>query len=168
MEPQSMNFLSRTLHFIRSVLRAREGVSDSKHSKFEITEVQAKKMAGAAVQGAAQIHGKELNYSPESLALVDEIVLKLREDGHTLSTINNTVVAFGCYVGEVFVRNLGFSWEMPGEEERAAGFEYLGIRNSQRLFSNPIGKVSKLLANGAEDSVVFLYQVAAERASKVS
>jgi hypothetical protein len=162
-----MNFFSNALHNIRSALGMREGPSELEPRKFEITQEQAQKMAGAAVLIAAQVHGKELNYSPESLALVDEIVLKLREEGHTLSTINNTVVFLGCYVGEVFIRNLGFNWAFPGVEERAVGFEYLGIRNSQGLFSNPIGKVSKRLQNGAEDSVAHLYQAVDGRTLKV-
>ena len=119
-----------------------------------------------------QLDGDHLDYSPESLKAVDRILLKLHDEGTAPQSIQKTVIAFGCYVGEVMVRNLGYKWDMPSEKERSVGFSMIGVRDKKGGFSNPIGKVYKRVQNGQEDSVVFFYEVfsksiadSAERAS---
>jgi hypothetical protein len=66
------------------------------------------------------------------------------------------------------VRNLDFVWAMPNEQERTVGFSYVGVRSGNGYFSNPINKVFKLLVNGEEDSVAYLYAVAARQISTAS
>lgn len=120
---------------------------------------KAKVLAEIAVTVAEKANGQRLDYSPESLKAVDQLVLGFRKEGNTPQTMRRTLLALGCYVGEVMVRNLGYKWDNPSEKEMALGFDVTGIRGKDGGLSNPIGKVYKLIQNGEEDSVVFFYQV---------
>ena len=120
---------------------------------------KAKQLANDAVKVVAQVSGQHLDYSPESLKIIDQVVLKFRKDGKTTGEINKTLVAFGCYVGEVMVRNLGYKWENPDEKEMALGFDITGIRTTDGGLVNPVGKIFKLMKNGEEDNTVTFYAV---------
>lgn len=125
----------------------------------------ASEIAAYAVKLVREIEGVVLDYSPKSLAHIDKTVLSFRDSGKTVRDVNGTLVVFGCYVGEVLVRNLGARWEMPGSQERKLGFDIVGIRTPSGVFWNPIGKVFKLLLNGEEDSVQYLYSVVKAKTS---
>ncbi|MFF7094451.1 hypothetical protein ACFY9A_18940 [Streptomyces rubradiris] len=56
--------------------------------------------AAAIVAAAADISGARLDYSPESIALVQDIVDGFRAEGVTSEDMAESLVAFGCYVGE--------------------------------------------------------------------
>ena len=124
------------------------------------TPDDAREFAATAVKLAYEIEGKVLDYSPGSLAHVDTTVLSFRESGKSSKDVGATLVVFGCYVGEVIVRGIGAEWVRPSERERELGFSLLGVRTKSGAFWNPIGKVFKLLANGKEDSVEYMYSVA--------
>lgn len=124
-----------------------------------ITPEQAPQIAEFAVTQVKQFDGYLLDYSPESLKIIDRIVLKLHDEGNSPQSMPKTVTILGCYVGEVMVRNLGYKWDLPTEKEKAVGFEIVGIRDKKGGFSNPIGKIYKRLQNGNEDSVMQFYQV---------
>jgi hypothetical protein len=114
-------------------------------------------LANKAVEAALGVDGIVLDYTPESLRKVDEIVLGFHRDKLTMANVGETVFVMGCYIGEVFVRIDGAQWIMPGEAERRVGFEMMGIRTRSGKFLNPLGKVMKLLENGEEDSVMYFY-----------
>jgi hypothetical protein len=133
-----------------------------------LSPVQAQKFAVAAVQILQKLRGVTLDFTPASLQEIDRFVLKLRDEGSKPETVNNLIVALGCYVGEVMVRNLDFVWAMPNEQERTVGFSYVGVRSKTGYFSNPIGKVLKLFTNGQEDSVAYFYNVVAQQISTAS
>lgn len=118
---------------------------------------KAKPLAEVAVKAMSQMHGIQLDYSPESLKSIDKAVLDLRKNGVSMQTVNKTLIVLGCYVGEVMVRNLGYKWDNPDSKEIALGFDVTGIRGENNGFSNPIGKVFKLMQNGEEDSVDSFY-----------
>ena len=124
-----------------------------------LTPEQAPKIAEIAVTMVQQFDGYHLDYSPESLKAVDRILLKLHDEGNSPQSIQKTIITFGCYVGEVMVRNLGYKWDLPSEKERAVGFSMIGVRDKKGGFSNPIGKVYKRVQSGQEDSVAFFYEV---------
>ena len=135
------------------------GDPQRKPSLSKPTPEDASEIAAYAVKLVREIEGISLDYSPDSLSHIDATVLSFRKSGKTSRDVGGTLVVFGCYVGEVIVRNLGAKWEMPGEQERKMGFDIVGIRTPSGAFWNPIGKVFKLLANGEEDSVEYLYTV---------
>jgi hypothetical protein len=134
--------------------------------KLNLTPAKASAFADIAVLVIKQTTGKRLDYSPASLKLVDEYVLGHKKNGATTASMNKTLIALGCYVGEVMVRNLGFKWDNPTDKELALGFDATGIRGKNGGFSNPIGKVFKLMQNGEEDSVAIFYAVFSKDLSK--
>ena len=120
--------------------------------------------ARIAVDAAREIEGLDLDYSVESLALVDRIIGAFHDEGLEASQMGETCFAFGCYVGEVFVRSLGARWTMP----RQSILSKLGFGDTTMMIVempngdiwNPIGKVFKLLEGGPTESVAYLHRVA--------
>ncbi|HYO58832.1 hypothetical protein [Archangium sp.] len=136
------------------------------------TPEAAPKHAGLCVSAALEVEGVELDYSVDSLAKLDGIIENLRQDGVTSDEVAETLFTFGCYVGEVFVRNAGGRWcsaegtPMAG----ATGFPLI-VQLGSGGYCNPIGKVFKRLEQGPEHNLSYFYQVftspeasAAERA----
>jgi hypothetical protein len=74
------------------------------------TPENAPALAAIVVKAARDISNVDLDYSAESLSHVDEIIEGFRQQGLTLEQIAETIFSFGCYVGEVFVRNAGATW----------------------------------------------------------
>ncbi|MFF4902742.1 hypothetical protein [Streptomyces sp. NPDC001068] len=70
----------------------------------------ASRHAAAIVAAAADISGAELDYSPESILLVEDIVDGFRAEGVTGEDMAESLVAFGCYVGEILARHAGGAW----------------------------------------------------------
>jgi hypothetical protein len=66
--------------------------------------------ARIAVKLAREQYDTELDYSPESLESLDHEIDTLREDGLDGEEAAEALFVFGCYLGEVLVRNLGGSW----------------------------------------------------------
>ncbi|MCZ0983249.1 hypothetical protein O1L60_41120 [Streptomyces diastatochromogenes] len=66
--------------------------------------------AAVIVATAADISGAELDYSPESIVLVEDIVDGFRAEGVTEADMAESLVAFGCYVGEILTRHAGGAW----------------------------------------------------------
>ncbi len=120
---------------------------------------KGKTLADVAVLVAKQQGISTLDFSPESLKAVDQLVLKFRAEGNMAQSIQKTFIVLGGYVGEVMVRNLGLKWDNPNEAEQSVGFNLTGIRAKDGGLSNPIGKVFKLMQNGEEDSLAHFYAV---------
>jgi len=78
--------------------------------QFPPTPEHAAQHAELMVPAAREVSGVLLDYSPESLLAVDGIIEKFRRDGVPADRIASTLFCFGCYVGEVFVRNAGARW----------------------------------------------------------
>ena len=79
--------------------------------KIPPTPEYASMHADQIVQGAKEISKIELDYSPESLNLVDEIIENFRQEGLASKDIGETLFGFGCYVGEILVRNAEGVWK---------------------------------------------------------
>jgi hypothetical protein len=120
--------------------------------------------AQLAVDAARNIDHVHLDYSPASLGEVDRILGKFHAEGLTEDQMGATVFSFGCYVGEVLVRNNSGRWVMPGQ----SALSKLGLGDSNMMVVelpdggvwNPIMKAFKLLKNGESDSVAYFYRVA--------
>jgi hypothetical protein len=76
-----------------------------------------------------------------------------------------TLFHFGCYVGEVFIRNVGGVWK---ETEKTKMKDVAGSPLVIELFTksivNPIGKVYKRMDQGEVDSLRHFYEVFASQA----
>lgn len=118
-------------------------------------------LAEQCVVAARRVSAIELDYTPESLLVVDIQLAKFRAEGVTSNQLGETLFCFGCYVGEVFARNLEGSW-VETSKSRLAGLTpwpmVVALRNGDCW--NPIGKVFKRVDGGAEDSVCYMYEIA--------
>ncbi|MFJ4678538.1 hypothetical protein [Kitasatospora sp. NPDC088783] len=122
----------------------------------------AGRFAADIVASAAQVSGVQLDYSVGSLALVDEIIEDFRGSGIGSGQVGETLFAFGCYVGEVMVRQGGAAWrEVGGEEAPVFGFP-LVVQLPSGQVCNPIGKVFKRMDNGPEENLPYFYTVFAQ------
>jgi hypothetical protein len=111
------------------------------------------------VSSAAEVSGVELDYTPDSLIRVDEIIEQFRSDGVTSDQVGETLFGFGCYVGEVLNRNAGGVWRRATQKEiDFFGFPMVVELPTGRV-CNPIGKAFKRLEQGPADSLPYFYHV---------
>lgn len=122
--------------------------------------------AESAVLMARRLDNLVLDYSEESLELAERLILKLRRGSLTPENEDTVVLAFGCYVGEVFVRHLGGVWYFPDEKESAVIGPSAVVKLPKGNLSNPNGRVFKLMAFGAEYSIVGLYRWTKEQLAR--
>ncbi|MDH6129786.1 hypothetical protein [Kitasatospora sp. GP82] len=102
----------------------------------------------------------ELDYTAPSVQVVDEILDELRRDEVPLEDIAETLFGFGCYVGEVMVRNSQGSWRsrLGRIEHEIYEFPFV-IQLSGSRSCDPIGKAFKRFKNGSEDSLMYFYTI---------
>lgn len=113
-----------------------------------------------AVSSAKNIENLDLDYSPKSLEIVDGILGRFHRDQVPVEQIGATLFAFGCYVGEVFVRHFGGRWLKEEETEMkglAGFFIVVGLPNDK--ICNPIGKVFKRVRDGEAENLPYFYHV---------
>lgn len=117
----------------------------------------AAEMAERVVAAARNISGVLLDYTPASLRYVDGILDGFGEPGS--DAVAETVFAFGCYIGEVFVRHAGYRW-VHGPAELAGSLGPLTVyRESTGAHVNPIGKAFKRVDNGPVDDLGYFYDI---------
>lgn len=131
-----------------------------------LTPEAASSLAAATVKVAALAHQIELDYSPASLDKVEALILSLKADAGAHESLHGMLLGFGCYVGEVLVRHLNFSWDAATPTERGLSGNTFGLRAPNGGFWNPIGKLHRLAANGAEDSIAAMYLMASHAAAR--
>jgi hypothetical protein len=121
----------------------------------------AKELAG---QGLAILgrSGLALDYSPESLKIVDSFLEEARSRcGKEVATL---VVAVGGYVGEVLCRHPGGQWrDIADTSMGKVSSAPVVVELRGEMFCNPLGKVAKRLSQGDGDSVFFFFQVLKNR-----
>ncbi len=78
--------------------------------RYPATPKNAHDHAELAVKVAADEFDTQLDYSPESLEILDVQIESLRDQGLDGEDAAEALFVFGCYVGEVMVRNLQGTW----------------------------------------------------------
>lgn len=114
------------------------------------------------------LHDLVLDYSVESLCLLDELIEQLSQQGLPVERMAEVLFAFGCYVGEVFVRRAGGRWCLAEGSalEEDAGFALI-IELAPQRYCNPVGKVFKRFELGAEHGLPLFYARFAPRLEAV-
>lgn len=119
--------------------------------------------AADIARSAFEVDRIDLDYRPGSLIDVDRIIEGFRREGLTPDQIGETLFGFGCYVGEVFVRNAGGVWRATEETSMhdAAGGPFLIElpHGGPARYVNPLDKVFKRLENGPEDDLPYFFRV---------
>ena len=126
--------------------------------KYEPTPENASRFADDVVASAGSVSGVKLDFTPDSLALVDGIFDDFRADGVTGKQIAETLFSFGCYLGEVLTRHGGGRWRAVDEVELAVGGWPLVVELASGRMCNPIGKAFKRLEAGPEESLEHFYK----------
>lgn len=128
--------------------------------QFPPTPEYADQLAELMVPAARKVSGVVLDYSPDSLTAVDGIIEQFRRDGVPAERIASTLFCFGCYVGEVFVRNAGACWRSTEDTSMKDVCTFpLVLELGPDKFCNPIGKVFKRHDMGEVDSLPYFYHV---------
>ncbi|MFC7548773.1 hypothetical protein [Plantactinospora sp. GCM10030261] len=126
--------------------------------RYEPLPDNAHLFAADIVAAAAEISGARLDYTPNSLDAVDGILGEMHRDAVRPEQVAETLFGFGCYVGEVMVRQAGGRWRTPTAETDGllTGFPFL-VELSGGTCVSPIDKVFKRVVNGDEDNIRFYY-----------
>jgi hypothetical protein len=113
---------------------------------------QCREYAELCVRLAQKLNQVALDYSPESLTKLDQII---RTSWHGGVSPEQVVTVMGCYLGETIIRTLGghWSWEVPSP---GLTRPYVQV-GAARL--NVIGKVAKRFRGGEEDSLAWFYEI---------
>ena len=122
----------------------------------------APELAAAIVAAAADISDAALDYSPESIHVVEDIVDGFRAEGVSGEDMAESLVAFGCYLGEIVTRHIGGAWQpAPAAHPTSAPFVVL-LPDAREC--HPIDWVFSRLESGAAVSIRDLYATAAAAA----
>ncbi len=131
--------------------------------KYPPTPECAPQFARDIVRAAHAVSKVELDYSRASLELVDKIIEGFRQDNLKLEAIGETLFSFGCYVGEVFVKNAGAVWKKTSETPMKPVADMpIVVQLPNGTIANPLGKVFKRFENGEPDSLPYFYYVFAK------
>ncbi|MFE7707806.1 hypothetical protein ACFU6I_18850 [Streptomyces sp. NPDC057486] len=118
----------------------------------------APRHAAAIVASAADISGAELDYSPESIDLVEDIVDGFRAEGVTGEHMAESLIAFGCYIGEILTRHVGGAWRQAPTVSSTAVPLVVELPDAREC--RPIDWVFRRLEFGADVSIRDLYAAA--------
>lgn len=104
--------------------------------------------------------GVRLDYTADSLRLVDHAIEGLRNEGRPVAELAETLVGFGAYAGEVMVRQARARWVDFTPHERALFGHAFGVRTPDLQVWNPLGKAFKRYTQGSDHSLHAFYQIA--------
>ncbi|MBO1329874.1 hypothetical protein [Streptomyces sp. VRA16 Mangrove soil] len=127
------------------------------HLKYLLEPDSASRLAADVVATASDISGADLDYSPGSIGLLEEIVDDFRSDGATGGEMAESLVAFGCYVGEILIRHVGGAWRhCPAETQTVP----LAVELLDGRRCRPVDWVFDRLEHGSAVSIRSLYDAA--------
>lgn len=115
------------------------------------------RMAADVVKMAREGAGVRLDYTPNSLSLLDRIIDGIRHERPPTEAVTRTLLGFGAYTGAVLVRGAGAQWVDFDPGQRDIFGQPFGIRTPDGRVWNPLGKAVKRFQNGPEDSLRLFY-----------
>ena len=121
------------------------------------TAENAPVFADVVAKQASETSKVKLDYSPASLRIVDDIIEGFRREGQSAEAISATLFCFGCYVGEVFVRNANAVWKSADSAPEDFTNAPIVLELPDGMMCNPIDKAVKRLQNGEVDSLFYFY-----------
>ncbi len=114
--------------------------------------------AQAAVDTARTDFRQELDFSPESVDVLDDILIVVSESPER--DLDFEVRLWGSYLGELLRRRYAGGWEMTQYPGGTAAVPAVDVRGS-RLF--PLMKVYRRLTVGEEEDLSSFYTMVTER-----
>ncbi|NGO14207.1 hypothetical protein G5C60_43105 [Streptomyces sp. HC44] len=113
--------------------------------------------AAEFVRSATARNRLPLDYSVDSLRVVDFIVDGLRKSGRDRAAVAHVLFGLGVYTGEVLVRRAGATWVEFDDAQRELFGQPVGVRMPDGRVWNPLGKVVKRFEVGERESVRTFY-----------
>ncbi len=117
--------------------------------------------AQAAVELGRTEFSQKLDFSPDSIDALDEILVTVSESPEL--DLDFEVKLWGSYLGEMLRRRYAGSWEMTQYPGGAVAVPAIGVRGS-RLF--PLMKVYRRLTVGEEEDLRAFFTMVTERLGK--
>jgi hypothetical protein len=102
-------------------------------------------------EAAGRHWGVDLDYEPEYLPLVEELLMAALDEDEAPPILDALVVGLGCFVGETIRRNAGSQGAWRSDEGWGEG----PVLEVGWLVLDPIGKARAFLLEGPEDSITF-------------
>jgi hypothetical protein len=128
--------------------------------KYPPTPEYAAQLAELMVQPARGNSEIELDFSVNSLKEVDRAIRRMRREHADTGHVATTLFGFGCYVGEVFVRNSGAQWRLTQETHlRGLTKSPMVVELEEEQCCDPIFKVFNRFAHAREGGLPTFYQV---------
>ncbi|MFF4348163.1 hypothetical protein [Streptomyces sp. NPDC001530] len=129
-------------------------------------EWRMRRYAAQFVRQITARHRLPLDYSENSLRVVDFIVDGLRKGTPDRGSVQPVLFELGAYAGEVLVRRAGAEWVEFDADQRELFGQPVGVRMPDGRVWNPLGKVVKRFEAGERESVRMLYLQLHGRASR--
>lgn len=129
-------------------------------------DVSMRQHAGQFVRQITARNRVPLDYSVNSLRVVDFIVDGLRKGEPERGRVEHVLFGLGAYTGEVLVRRAGARWVEFDAGQRELFGQPVGVRMSDGRVWNPLGKVVKRFEVGELESVRMFYLQLHGRASR--
>ncbi|WP_412714249.1 hypothetical protein [Streptomyces nanhaiensis] len=99
-------------------------------------------------------HRLPLDYSVDSLRIVDAVVEGMRRQGaEPAGRVAEVLFGLGGYLGEVMVRQAGAVWVDFDTGQRERFGQPVGVRMPDGRVWNPLGRVANRFAYGSRESV---------------
>ena len=128
------------------------------HLQYPATPENAAKIAELMIEPTQRISKVELDYSVDSLREVDRIVRKMWREVGRKGRATETLFGFGCYVGEVLVRNHGGRWRETHKTPLKGATQLpLVVELGAGQVCDPIGQVFKRFQSGQAENLLRFY-----------
>ncbi|MEE1927927.1 hypothetical protein V1J52_06920 [Streptomyces sp. TRM 70351] len=98
-----------------------------------------------------------LDYTVDSLKVVDHIIDGLRRGSPAPDRVRGTLFDLGAYAGEVLVRRTGAQWVDLSSQHQRLFAQPVGIRMPDARVWNPVGKAVNRFEAGPPESLHTLY-----------
>lgn len=121
----------------------------------------ARSLADVCVEAAARVSGITLDYSIESLSLVEKEIDSFIGQKLQTDKIASTLFCFGCYLGELLAQHVGGHW-IPTDESKMKGLTPwpMVVQMNNGDCWNPIGKVFKRFEEGRSEDLGYFFKIA--------
>ncbi len=129
---------------------------------YPATPENARDHAAIAVRLAHEQWDTDLDYSPHSLEPLDAAIDTMREDGKDGEEVAEVLFVFGCYLGEVLVRQLGGAWTATVRSALGGVSPWpMVVVLADGSAWDPIGKAYKRLELGDSEYLAAFFAAAA-------
>jgi hypothetical protein len=127
--------------------------------KYPPTPEYAAQLAELMVEPIRTESEIDLDFAISSLKQVDRAIRRMRREGTDTGQIATTLFGYGCYVGEVFVRNGQGQWRRTQETDlRSLTKSPMVVELGTQQFCDPIFKVFNRFAHARENDLLHFYR----------